>query len=385
MSKQALPKEYTPFVELAEDGQGKAGVLLPHAEITETDLIKSAGLSPDTYRVTPGTLRYRRWMRYDQEWLHYYAFAIERRAEDTPEQRAVEVRELLSLFRRRRGVSKPKPGLANDSFLVVESDWQIGKGEGGGTPDTVERIRASFERKERYLKELRRAGHRLPVGVMACTGDLHEGCLGFYAMQPFQVDLDRRSQTRVVRRLLREGIEMLAPHFDHFVVAGVGGNHGENRNSDGKAFTTFADNDDLVALDVLQEVFASKADYEHVSFVIPDEELSIVLDINGVKVGLAHGHQFGKGGGTAQKKAENWWAYQAFGYQPVADAQILVTGHYHHHSVVEYGLRTHIQAPSMDGGSKWFKDQTGLESAPGSLALVLDREIPRGWDRLRVL
>lgn len=374
------PKGWEPFVEYA-GAIGSAIVRLPRPTATKHDLLIEAGFDPEEWMIK-GDVNVRKWMRYDQEWLYYYKFDVVA-GEESDEQLRADIDELRAMFSRK----PPKRGPARegvDSFVLVATDYQIGKGEGGGTAATIERIRDGYQMALDYLKQLRKAGYKMPVGSLLGLGDLHEGCTGFYPMQEFQTDLDRRSQNRVVRRLLREAVEIFAPHFDNFIVAGVGGNHGEQRK-EGKAFTTFADNDDVAAMEVLQEVITGRDGYDHVRFAIPDDELTLPLDLNGVSVGLAHGHQFGKGGSTAQKKAENWWAFQAFGYQPLADAQILVTGHYHHYSACTYGKRTHIQGPSLDGGSKWFKDQTGMDAPTGTLVFRTDANHPLGWDHARVL
>ena len=69
----------------------------------------------------------------------------------------------------------------------------------------------------------------------------------------------------------------------------------------------------------------------------------------------------------------NWWKDQAFCNTLIGSAKILVTGHYHHFSVIEYDMdKMHIQCPAMDGGSDWWKDKTGEHSRPGTLTFVLD-------------
>jgi len=94
------------------------------------------------------------------------------------------------------------------------------------------------------------------------------------------------------------------------------------------------------------------------------------------------GHQARRGGGVSAAKIKAWWKDQAYGMQKVADATILVTGHYHHLSVLTEGIRTHIQAPSLDGGSQWFTETAGVKSAPGLVTFTISGN---GWDDLRVL
>jgi hypothetical protein len=74
------------------------------------------------------------------------------------------------------------------------------------------------------------------------------------------------------------------------------------------------------------------------------------------------------------------------GRQPVADAAILITGHFHHLIVSETTGRTFMQVPAMDGGSEWWTDQTGQNSAAGTLCLGIGEGYgARGWGDLVVL
>jgi hypothetical protein len=47
-----------------------------------------------------------------------------------------------------------------------------------------------------------------------------------------------------------------------------------------------------------------------------------------------------------------------------------------------HGARTHIQVPSLDGGSQWYREVAGVDAPTGILTVVVDN---RGWDDLRVL
>jgi hypothetical protein len=55
----------------------------------------------------------------------------------------------------------------------------------------------------------------------------------------------------------------------------------------------------------------------------------------------------------------------------VANADILNVGHYHHYRAQSVGPRLFVQNPAMDGGSAWFRDKSGLESAPGIISMVV--------------
>ena len=269
---------------------------------------------------------------------------------------------------------RPAPAAGEVALLVALSDFQMGKGEGGGSAAIVERFLAGIGEVELRWRELVKAGRPLERLVVVGLGDLFESCAGHYAMQAFQADLDRREQTTVLRRMLVKALTQWASFAPRIVVAAVPGNHGENRQQ-GKAFTSFGDNDDVAVMEQVAEIMRANPAYDHISFVFPKNELTLTLDVHGTIVGLAHGHQ-------VKGSAESWWGKQAFGLQPIGDADILLTGHYHHLVVKQSGARTHFQAPALDGGSQWFTEQAGVVAPAGLLTLTVG---PSGWDDLRVL
>lgn len=284
-------------------------------------------------------------------------------------------------------IKKHKPGKpvvfdGSTALVVGLSDLQMGKGEGGGSAGIVDRFLAGIDEVDARWKELLKTGRPLDRLVVLGLGDLVESCEGHYAMQTFQADLDRREQVKVVRRLIVKALIQWSKFAPRIVVAAVPGNHGENRQG-GKAFTTFSDNDDVAVFEQVAEILGANPEaYGHVTFVFPQDELTLTLDVHGTILGLAHGHQARKGGTTAAAKIRTWWKDQAYGMRKVADATILVTGHYHHLSILTEGTRTHIQAPSLDGGSQWFTETAGVKSAPGLLTFTVSE---LGWDDLRVL
>ena len=272
---------------------------------------------------------------------------------------------------------KPKraPKVEDGTALVVAiSDLQMGKGEGGGSAGIVARFLAGIDEVEDRWRELVRTGRPLTKLVVVGLGDLVESCSGHYAMQSFQADLDRREQVTVVRRLVVKALTRWANFAPSIVVAAVPGNHGENRQN-GKAYTTFGDNDDVALFEQVGEIIRANPAYDHVSFVFPKNELTLTLDVCGTIIGLAHGHQ-------VKGTAETWWAKQALGLQPIGDAQILMTGHYHHLMVKQSGARTHMQAPALDGGSQWFTEQAGVIAPAGLLTFVAGGG---SWDDLKVM
>ena len=369
-----------------------AGGTITTTAIAEPDpaiwatLIADWGLDPELTEVVPGSVHIRAWDTNVGEGvierLKYYRATI--RPRTTPNDRT-DVEALCTSIVRRKPLKRHNTNeVSGRALVVLLSDWQIGKTDSnGGTNGTVDRICAGIDGVSVRIRELAKVGRPVDSVYLVGMGDLVEGCSGHYATQTFSVDLDDREQDRVVRRLILRAVETVAPLVDRVVVAAVPGNHGENRNAAGKAYTRITDSRDLACFETTAEVLAANPDrYGHVSVVTADA-YTLTLDVGGVPIGFAHGH---RGAGGGQTKIEAWWKGQALGRQPIADAQILCLGHYHHLLCSEATGRTVFQAPAMDPGSQWFTDQTGQASETGMLTFVAGTGCgARGWSDMAVL
>lgn len=386
-----LPKGWEPGVRWSnETGTGtittEARTDPPDAAIWR-ELIADWGLDPDVMEIVDGSIELIGWdspikgTAQRQRLKRYKARLREKRG-------AVDRADVDALCRqiaKRAPAKRPVTSVADRALVAALSDWQVGKGEGDGTAGTVDRIVSAREALVARIAELARL--KRPVGTVYLVGmgDLVEQCANHYPGQAFTVDLNRREQIRVVRRLILSYVDALIDRTGcRIVLTGVGGNHGENRN-DGKAYTDPTDSDDLAVIEQVAEVCAANpARYrDRVTTFLPSA-LSMALDIAGVPVGFTHGH-VARGGATPGQRIEKWWTGQVMGLQPVADARILVTGHYHHLIVSESTGRTHFQCPAMDPGSQWWTQSTGQHSPSGLLTFVADASNPRGWSDMEVL
>jgi hypothetical protein len=379
-----VPRDWQPTVE--SDGETSRAVI-PRAqafqegdEDKERTLLKEAGFNPDRYMVA--NLKYRKWMRYDQEWLHYYRFDILPLSAAAAELRDLSVAELMKVIRKPKALKPVTDG--DDAFVLVASDWQIGKGDGDGTPGTITRVSDGIDLGVKRVKELRKVGRRMPQGVFLGTGDLVEGTCGFYSNQPYLIDLNDRAQGNTTAALLEYGIEELSPLFDDFLIATTLDNHGQKRQ-DGKIVTDTSDNKTAEIYDHVRRAFVRDSRYTNLRWVIPNDETSILVEIGGVPVGASHGDLFYGGGKLPQAKALEWWKGQDFGMQPLRGAKILMSGHFHHFSAIMHGSRTHFQMPALDPGSKWFKDGSGYDSPPGTFTVRVGANLPYGWADIAVL
>ena len=301
-----------------------------------------------------------------------YSYKVGVRAKRNTQYRDEDYRDLVNLIKKHRPMSE-KVANGNSTFVVCLSDWQIGKADGDGTDGTIKRILAMIDGVSERIRELQKSGRKMKTLVVAGVGDMVENCEGHYSSQTFTVELNRRQQMRVLRRLLTKAITVWSKMFAEVIVVAVPGNHGENRNGSGKAFTTRGDNDDVAVFEMVAEILSANPDaYGHVRFSLPEDDISMIVEANGKYLGFTHGH-ITSTGNDPQKKIKEWWKSQNFSNNPIGYVDILITGHYHHFSIIEHDSnRIHMQCPAMDGGSEWFKDLTGVDSRPGTLTFVLD-------------
>ena len=353
------PKGWEPRIdtskkEIVSKPQKKAGNPQDHRW---DKYLEELGFNPDEFEIIE-PFEIRSWdsnTENGKDTFYYYKAKII--SKHAVNDRDFDFKSLLSEIKK----SKPKPQTINgkSSMIVCLSDWQMGKRDGDGTKGIVQRIEQMIPDVTARIKELRKSGVDLAHLYVVGLGDIVEGCDGFYPMQEHSVE--------------------------YVVVACVPGNHGENRKN-GKAFTTFGDNFDVAIFDEAAEIFQENPAYKHVKFVIPENDLWLTLDVSDTIIGLAHGHQFRTGGRYSHQKAVAWLSGQAFGMTEMGDADILISGHFHHLFVVNEGKRTLMQCPSVDGGSEWFENMTGKSSYAGTLTFSITpgkTQLP--WDNLKVL
>lgn len=339
-----------------------------------TRILEEFALDPDRWQVVSDTVQVRTWDAAvgagETRRFFYFRAAVAPRTK-----RDVDVDLLVKTISRHR-FKRPDPRPTAEALVVCLADWQTG----GSKPDQF--VQHMLETKNRVVERIRstQAGRLYVVGM----GDLIEGCDGHYAMQTYQTGASglngRRDQVKLARRLITSLLQEWSRHVPELVVGCVAGNHGENRR-DGKAFTTFEDNDDLAVFEQVAEIFGANPDaYGHVRFVIPDGDMTLTLDVGGTVVSFAHGHQARRGAGP-QAKLMNWWKDKAHTRHPVGDADILVTGHYHHLQVMQDGSKTWFQCPAV-ADSRWWEESGGAPTAWGTLTFTVGAT---GWDDLRVV
>lgn len=287
--------------------------------------------------------------------------------------------DLIRVIERHKPVKRPEPVPEGVSFVAVYGDMQIGKvDDAGGTAETIERVLGKTDAAVDRLKALRKVGVPVNQITLPVLGDCVEGFSSQGGKLAWRQDLAPTEQIRVYRRLMLEVIRRFAPLADRVVVPVVPGNH-----DDAQRNLVTLQNDDFATegIAAVADALAMNPEaYGHVTCVFPHRDRSTVtLDICGTITGLAHGHQVRQ---TAKEGAHAWWAQQAHGLQPIGEASLLVTAHYHHLRLLQPGRKTWLQIPALDNGSRWWTEKTGAEAPAGLVTMTVGGG---GWDNLCVI
>lgn len=292
-----------------------------------------------------------------------YKFVVEPYVEELE---SVDVVESLNLLKRTKH-TKPKP-MGDGTFVLTLNDTQIGKDTGGGTDATIQRLDNFFSLAEFRLDDVRKNVGDL---VILMVGDLVEGC-SIYPNQSFQIDRDRRAQIRDTSLIVLDMLDRFAPCFDTVRVMAVPGNHGENRLN-GKRINRH-DNDDVLVAEAVAMAAARDKKLEHVAFNIALDEAALTMEVQGHILGATHGSVFGKTAGNPSQKAYNWFKNMAAGRHPIGDSDVLVSAHFHHEQIVNWGKMLWTQLPAMDGGSPEFAEYSGTDAQPGMATWIMTKE-----------
>lgn len=382
------PKGWEPGMSWSDSG-GEITTKAPAGTVIDKAfwdvIIADWGLDPLTTEIVPDSMQIRAWDAQRKGGsvvrLKYYRCKIRPRRAAMCAEDAAELDKLVMRRRSRRMIALDVT-VQPCGMIVNLSDFQIGKGEGGGTSAAVERITNALHDAVGRLKELKRIGRNIETVYLIGMGDLAEQCFGNYPNQLWTTDRTRREQLQIVRELIQLAIDLFVDLVPNLVVGAVPGNHGENRQ-DGKMVTEVSDNDDLAVFDQVREACAKNPRrYGHIVWEISNDYV-LMLDVYGMNVAWTHMHQ---GSGSGEKKIADWWKGQVMGNRPVSKAQILNTAHYHHFLMSESTGRTILQVPAMDGGSLWWTEKTGRNSPAGLVTYLVGCSLGyRGWDDLSIL
>lgn len=300
-------------------------------------------------------------------WKHSYSFSVEKRTGVPVDD--IDPVELLKTLTTDYKTKQTQTTGSESTFVLDWADWQFAKKEGGGTEGLITRLHNAFNQAEERILELRKIGRALDELVIIGGGDMVEGCV-IYPNQSYEIDGNRREQIRGTVALILQGIAQLAPHFKSVRVVVAPGNHGEHRINGNR--TTIGDNDDLLVFEMAEIACNNDPRFQHVKFEIAEKEISVTTKIYDWVYGVTHGDVYGRGSGTGvRNKVFGWFKTMAANRHPVGMSDVLVTHHFHHDALEDWGNTLWIQNPTMDGGSHYFKEFSGHDTKPGMNSWVV--------------
>lgn len=387
-----------PSEDIPESGEtgsisltGDTGIIKTGAvaePITDwTDTIKLWGLDPEIFEVIqPVTMK--AWGK-PGEFRYSYAARIQKKAE-TPE----ELGESFDVKGWRDSLkSWTSPTPRNDravgySYLILVADPQLGK---PGTEDALANWRDGIAGHSDRLESLKSLGFPINDIALAFMGDEHEGAVGNYASQPYQVEMNYSDQIELdfdmrtwsIRTLLEVGLPIQ--------IASVPSNHGEHtRFGSNKALTSIYDNSSTMVARLVRKVFEGTEAENLLTWHIADDRQDANLELSGVKANFTHGHvSQGSGAKTGGISSKNAIEKQILGrYQEIGDTTLFYSAHYHHFNTIEDRGRTFFGCPALEAekSSQWFYDSAGVWSKPGMLGMLVGNAAgDRGWDELSVI
>lgn len=259
------------------------------------------------------------------------------------------------------------------AFVVSINDIQLGQSYNGGSPATIANFHRYIQLAVERIADLRRLGRALDTLVLVIGGDLVEGCV-IYGNQAFSLDLNRKQQMEGVIALLLHAIDTLAPLFKRVQVLACKGNHGEQRINGKK--TDLSDNDDTHCVEMAKLAYRRDPTMQHIDWTIADDEAAVWTEVYGWILVTTHGDIYAKGvsGATTERKAHAWLKNMAASFKRfgnIGRADVLITHHFHHDEMADWGDTLWRQTTSQDRGSPEFSQATGTYSEPGMLTGVM--------------
>lgn len=325
-----------------------------------------AGFDPAEIEIV-GTPRTSRWQVYDESWRTSYRFNFRRITKDAD-------LKLLWSTAKQKAKSLPSKKLdESKAFVIAVSDFQLGKVDHrGGKAEALARIFASYDRIEARIKK-----EKYGRVVIAEIGDIVEGFTSKAdTQQTFTNDLSIMDQVDLGITLIWDLVKRVSKYCDEVSFASIASNHCQFRIN--KQQVGAPGRDDWGVMIAKQIHRLSQETELPIKVHIPQEhDESLALDVFGDGfhiLGLVHGHQ-----APRPDAVPTWWRGQAFGQQPVAGATVLVSGHFHHLRVQELGQapnggsRFWVQVCTMDGGSNWWRLNTGEDSQTGIVCFELEQ------------
>jgi hypothetical protein len=275
---------------------------------------------------------------------------------------------------KRRVKPKPITSPGNRALVVLWSDLQVGKVDHrGGLTEFVQRVELMQSRLVALVK--REKPDRI---VFVDCGDTIEGFDNKASVNQIQSNSTSiMDQVDLATTYAWQTLKQLVALVPDMTYLSVGSNHCQWRIQGQQVGKKTDDWGVFIGRQLAR--LASEQELP-IRFIEPQpHDESLCLDVFGDnfhRLGVVHGHQAANANAVA-----DWWRKQAFGRQPVADASVLVHGHFHHLRVTELGStltggsRFLIGAATMDNGSNWWRTSSGEDSQPGLVCFALEQGI----------
>lgn len=374
---QPTETETTAKLELGSDGGEFTDVRSEQPIADWSHVFAQFNLDPDEFTIVDDTVRMSMWQTSrrtddgDRDVQNLYSYKARFKRKD----QYADADTLARMIERLQGVQAPRKTRKADpvSLFVGLADWQLGKsyGPGQGTAQTLDRINASKAAILTYLDDRKRLGYSVEKIILANMGDPIENVQASYANQLYSVDLNTRDQLTLAIDTTLEWIRDLAPYAPIQYTATLC-NHGQmSRGTAGKSNATDdADNASGFIGDTVRTVVQHIPGLAGTEFTIPRDNMITTVQASGVNLALAHGHKISGNEQAWLAKQTNALNHQ--GYR----TDLWVTAHRHSASIDDFGPYRRIQCTTVDPGSKWFTDSTGVYATPGTTVFLAGEHLP---------
>lgn len=273
-------------------------------------------------------------------------------------------------------------------YTILVADPQLGK---PGTEEALAHWTKGIEGHMDRIENLINNGYNIVDVNLAFMGDEHEGAVGNYSSQPYEIEMNYSDQIALdfdmrvwsIRKLLETGCSLN--------VVSVPSNHGEHtRFGSSKVLTSPYDNSSTMVAKLAKKVFDGTEAEHYINWYIAEDSQDATVLSGGVMMNFTHGHiAKASGSPTGGIRSKNAIEKQILGrHGEIGDVSIFFSAHYHHFNVIEDRGRTFFGCPALEAekSSRWFYDSAGVWSKPGMLGMVVGGDTDeRGWSELSVI
>lgn len=365
------PEEQPEVVPRTEydgsEGYIQTGPLTRDPENYE-ELLKEFGYDPEKVAIV-GHPKISKWQQrarirgtseYETTWLTAYKFTISARGFE------VDLPALYNEVRKTKGI-KPKEPTGEATVVVCWADVQVGKCDHlGGLEELLIRLEDKRVALKTYLDK-----NKFDRIIVADVGDIIEG-FSNYEGQFRNNALSLMDQVDVAATELWKTLQ-LCGKYSHVDMLSIPSNHCAWRRS-GRSLAGKPTDDWGLHISKRLERHASEIGLD-IAFHRPNDWDEILqFDVRGTRLALAHGHQVNN-----PDQIKSWWAKMT--HSGVLNADILVTGHFHFASLRPSGRdhatgrsRWHIQCPTLDNGSAWWRMKNGEDGDPALAVFKINED-----------